>query len=125
MTSEHNHEHDDHQKELRGENPPSQASQVDSDSSEPVTGTYYADDDHSTSGSSSSNATSSDWDDPKNFAESVCDSIIRKVPFQVMFHLNNSHKELLKAWNAFGDSQLVKADQFMNRVRDIHHKKGE
>jgi hypothetical protein len=90
--------------------------------------TFYADEDygadsagHSASSSSWDSSTEGDdWGEPQNPVQSFCDSILRRVPFPVLHHLNNSRKELIQAAIALGQSELEKSERWMNRVRKVH-----
>lgn len=119
MSTENNHDHDSQNKENNEQNPHSQGSAEGNSSDEkPIVETFYADDDHHAHHSEHAD----DWDEPKNFGRTMCDSILRKIPYNVLHHLNNSQKELVKAWIAFGEDQLERSEKRMQRAREVHNK---
>ncbi|MGF1572959.1 MAG: hypothetical protein ACFCU1_07790 [Sumerlaeia bacterium] len=119
MANEENHDHQNQNKENHDQHAESAAhgehGEPKGAKDEPIiTETYYADD---------SNAhESADWGEPRNFVQTMCDSLIKKVPLDVLHHLNNSQKELIKAGIALGENRLRKAEKNMQRAKDLHGK---
>lgn len=66
------------------------------------------------------------WEESdKKMVDRLADTLIEKVPFEVLEHLNNGRKEIVKAAISLAESRLKNADSFMERARRVHHKDKE